>query len=112
MKKVEAVIRPYKLTDVKEALVNIGVQGMMITEISGFGRQKGQNEIYRASEFVVDLVPKVKIETVVLDSLVPAVIETISRVAHTGTIGDGKIFVIPIEDAVRIRTGEKGETAL
>jgi len=112
MKKIEAIIKPFKLDEVKEALTEIGVQGMTITEVRGFGRQKGHTEIYRGAEYVVDFLPKVKIEVVVPDNLVLKAIETIKQAAHTGKIGDGKIFIIPIEDVIRIRTGEQGEEAL
>ena len=112
MKKIEAIIKPFKLTEVKEALQEIGIQGMTISEVKGFGRQKGHTEIYRGSEYVVDFLPKVKIEVVVTDNQVKPAIEVISKSARTGKIGDGKIFVSPIENAVRIRTTEEGETAL
>jgi nitrogen regulatory protein P-II 1 len=112
MKKVEAIIKPFKLDEVKDALVAIGVQGMTVTEVKGFGRQKGQVEVYRGTEVEVLFVPKVKVEVVVPDHLVDKVVETISKSAHTGSIGDGKIFIIPVEDAIRIRTREKGESAI
>ncbi len=112
MKKVEAVIKPFKLEEVKEALTEVGVQGMTVTEVKGFGRQKGHQEIYRGAEYVVDFLPKVKLEIVVSDEMVDRVIETIVKSARTGKIGDGKIFVIPVEEAVRIRTGEKGEETI
>lgn len=112
MKKIEAVIKPFKLTDVKEALQEIGVQGMTVIEVKGFGRQKGHTEIYRGSEYTVDFLPKVKIEIVVSDAQVKPVIEAIAKTAHTGKIGDGKIFVMPLDTAVRIRTHEDGENAL
>ena len=112
MKLVIAVIKPFKLDDVREALSDIGVQGLTVTEVKGFGRQKGHTELYRGAEYVVDFLPKVKIETAVPAELVEQVIESISKAAHTGKIGDGKIFVLGIEQAVRIRTGESGETAL
>jgi len=112
MKKIEAIIKPFKLDEVKEALTEIGVQGMTVTEIKGFGRQKGHKEVYRGAEYVVEFVPKVKIEVVVSDALAPRVVETVMRTAKTGTIGDGKIFVTPIGEAIRIRTGETGEGAL
>lgn len=112
MKKVEAIIKPFKLNDVKEALQEIGVQGMNVTEVKGFGRQKGHTEIYRGSEYTVDFLPKVKIETVVADEQVEAVIETIVKTAHTGKIGDGKVFVLPVLESVRIRTQERGEKAV
>jgi len=112
MKKVEAIIKPYKLDEVKTALNTVAVQGMTVSEIRGFGRQKGHKEVYRGAEYVVELVPKLKIELVVPDQAVARVVETIARVAKTGKIGDGKIFITPVEEAVRIRTGERGEGAL
>jgi len=112
MKKVEAIIKPFKLEDVKDALSEIGVQGMTVTEVKGFGRQKGHTEIYRGSEYTVDFLPKVKIEIVVEDSTVDKVVDTIQKTANTGKIGDGKIFVASVESAVRIRTGEKGSDAI
>lgn len=112
MKKIEAIIKPFKMDDVKEALNEIGIQGMTITEVKGYGRQKGHKEIYRGAEYVVDFVPKIKIEIVVNDDLVNAVIETVQKSAYTGKLGDGKLFVLPIEEAVRVRTGEKGEDAV
>jgi nitrogen regulatory protein P-II 1 len=112
MKKVEAIIKPFKLDEVKDALVAIGVQGMTVTEVKGFGRQKGQVEVYRGTEVEVLFIPKVKVEVVVPDHLVDKVVETILKSAHTGSIGDGKIFIIPVEDAIRIRTREKGESAI
>jgi nitrogen regulatory protein P-II 1 len=112
MKKVEAIIKPFKLDEVKDALVAIGVQGMTVTEVKGFGRQKGQVEVYRGTEVEVLFVPKVKVEVVVPEHLVDKVVETILKSAHTGSIGDGKIFIIPVEDAIRIRTREKGESAI
>lgn len=112
MKKIEAVIKPFKLEEVKEALTEIGVFGMTVTEVRGFGRQKGHKEAYRGTEYTVEFVPKTKIDVVVADSLVEKVIETIVRTAKTGTIGDGKIFVTTLEEVVRIRTGESGERAL
>jgi len=112
MKKVEAVIKPFKLEEVKEALTEIGVKGMTVTEVKGFGRQKGHQEIYRGAEYVVDFLPKVKLEIVVPDEMVERVIETILKSARTGKIGDGKIFVVPVEEVIRIRTGEKGEQAV
>ena len=112
MKKVEAIIKPFKLDDVKEALTGIGVIGMTVTEVRGFGRQKGHTELYRGSEYTVDFLPKVKIEVVVPDSLVKKVVETITGAAKTGSIGDGKVFVLPINESVRIRTGETGESAV
>jgi len=112
MKKIEAIIRHFKLEDVKNALTEQGIAGMTITEVRGFGRQKGHTEMYRGTEYAVDFVPKVKIEVVVTDTLVKSVIDTIMRSAQTGQIGDGKLFVVPLEDTVRIRTGETGEEAL
>jgi len=112
MKKVEAVIKPFKLDDVKEKLAELGIKGMTVTEVRGFGRQKGHTEIYRGAEYVVDFLPKIKIELVVSDNQVAEVVDAIRKAAYTGKIGDGKIFVIPIEEVVRIRTGEMGEQAL
>ncbi len=112
MKKIEAIIKPFKLDDVKEALQEIGLQGMSVTDIRGFGRQKGHTELYRGAEYVVDFLPKVKIEIVVDDPIVERAVETIKKAAHSGRIGDGKIFIIPVEDAVRIRTGETGPEAI
>ena len=112
MKMVMAIIKPFKLDDVREALSDIGVQGITVTEVKGFGRQKGHTELYRGAEYVVDFLPKVKIEAAVDDGLVDQVIEAVSKAANTGKIGDGKIFVMNIEQAVRIRTGESGAEAL
>ena len=112
MKKVEAVIKPFKLDEVKEALHEVGIQGITVTEAKGFGRQKGHTELYRGAEYVVDFLPKVKIEIVMDDALVERAIEAIQRAAHTGRIGDGKIFVSKIEEAIRIRTGESGLDAI
>ena len=112
MKKVEAIVRHFKLEDVKDSLTNQGVAGMTITEVRGFGRQKGHTETYRGTEYAVDFVPKVKIEIVVADDKLPSVIDTIIRSAQTGQIGDGKIFVSDLAEAIRIRTGEKGSDAL
>lgn len=112
MKRVEAIIKPFKLDEVKAALSEVGVQGMTITEVKGFGRTGGRREVFRGSAYVVDFVPKVKIDVVVPDSLVLDVVDTIERSAKSGRIGDGKIFVSPIDEAVRIRTGERGEGAL
>ena len=112
MKKVEAIIKPFKLDDVKEALNEIGIQGMTITEVKGYGRQKGHKEIYRGAEYVVDFIPKIKIEVVIESDWVDKVTEKIREAAHTGKLGDGKIFVINIEEAVRVRTGEKGKDAI
>ena len=112
MKKVEAIIKPHKLDDVKAALTQVGVQGLTVSEVRGFGRQKGHKEQYRGAEYTVDLVPKVKVEVVVADGAVSSVVEAITRAARTGEIGDGKIFVYPLEAVIRIRTGEKGESAV
>ncbi len=112
MKKIEAIVKPFKLDEVKEALHEIGLQGMTVTEAKGFGRQKGHTELYRGAEYVVDFLPKVKIEIVIEDSLAERAIEAIQQAAHTGRIGDGKIFVTDIEEAIRIRTGEKGREAV
>ena len=112
MKKVEAIIKPFKLEEVKDALSQVGVRGMTVDEVKGFGRQRGHKEIYRGAEYEVDFVPKVKLEVVVDDDLAPLVIETIVRTARTGKIGDGKIFVSTVEEVVRIRTGERGADAL
>ena len=112
MKKVEAIIKPFKLDEVKEALSSIGVQGLTVSEVKGFGRQKGHTELYRGAEYVVDFLPKVKLEIIVSDELAAQVVETIERAARTGRIGDGKIFVMPMEVVVRIRTGERGVNAL
>jgi nitrogen regulatory protein PII len=112
MKKIEAIIKPFKLDDVKDALNKIGINGMTINEVKGFGRQRGHKEIYRGAEYQVDFVPKIKIDVVVDSSLADQVVEIISKTANTGKIGDGKIFVIPVDEAVRIRTGETGESAI
>ncbi len=112
MKKVEAIIKPFKLEEVKEALKEIGVTGMTVTEVKGFGRQKGHTEIYRGSEYTVDFLPKTKIELVVADSQAKPTVETIVKAARTGKIGDGKVFVSALEDAIRIRTDERGEQAV
>lgn len=112
MKKVEAIVKPFKLDEVKDALGEIGIQGMTVSEVKGFGRTGGKKEVYRGSAYVVDFVPKVKIEVVVADTQVNQVIEAIEKSARTGRIGDGKIFVLPIEEAIRIRTGERGEEAV
>ncbi len=112
MKKIEAIIKPFKLDDVKEALSEIGVYGMTVTEVNGYGRQKGHKEIYRGAEYVVDFVPKIKIEIVVSDERASETIETVRNAANTGKIGDGKIFVIPVEQVIRVRTGETGTEAL
>ena len=112
MKKVEAIIKPFKLDEVKTALSKIGVQGLTVSEVRGFGRQKGHKEQYRGAEYTIDFVPKVKIEIAVSDAAVVGVIDAITRAARTGEIGDGKIFVSPLEEAIRIRTGERGESAV
>jgi nitrogen regulatory protein P-II 1 len=112
MKKIEAVIKPFKLDDVKEALTEIGVIGMTVTEVKGFGRQKGHTELYRGSEYTVDFLPKVKVEVVVPDHLAEKVVDVIVAAAKTGSIGDGKVFVLPLGEAIRIRTGETGESAV
>ena len=112
MKKIEAVIKPFKLDEVKDALQDIGVQGMTVLEAKGYGRQKGHSELYRGAEYVIDFLPKIKIEVVVADDLAPAVIDAIQTAARTGKIGDGKIFVSALEQVVRIRTGETGRDAL
>ena len=112
MKKIEAIIKPFKLDDVKEALQEQGLQGMTVTDVRGFGRQKGHTELYRGAEYVVDFLPKVKIELVLDDGQVERAVEAIKNAAHSGRIGDGKIFVSPIDDAVRIRTGETGKDAI
>jgi nitrogen regulatory protein P-II 1 len=112
MKKIEAIIKPFKLDEVKNALTKIGVQGMTVNEVKGFGRQKGHTEVYRGAEYKIDFLPKVRIEMIVTDEMVVKVIETIERAAKTGKIGDGKIFVSPIEEVIRIRTGERGKDAI
>ena len=112
MKKIEAIIKPFKLDEVKEALQEVGLKGMTVTEVKGFGRQKGHTELYRGAEYVVDFLPKVKIELVVDDAIVERAVEVIQQAAKTDRIGDGKIFVMPIEDVVRIRTGEHGPDAV
>jgi nitrogen regulatory protein P-II 1 len=112
MKKIEAIIKPFKLDEVKEALHEVGIQGITVTEAKGFGRQKGHTELYRGAEYVVDFLPKVKIELVLEDSMLDRAVEAIQRAAHTGRIGDGKIFVTHVEEAIRIRTGERGGDAL
>jgi nitrogen regulatory protein P-II 1 len=112
MKKVEAIIKPFKLDEVKEALHEVGIQGITVTEAKGFGRQKGHTELYRGAEYVVDFLPKVKIEVVMEDTLVERAVEAIQQAAHTGRIGDGKIFVTTIDEAIRIRTGERGADAI
>ncbi len=112
MKKLEAIIKPFKLEEVKEALAEIGIEGMTVSEVKGFGRQKGHTEIYRGSEYTVDFLPKLKIETVVSDDQSAQAVETIAKAAKTGKIGDGKVFVLPVEEAIRIRTDEKGDDAV
>jgi len=112
LKKVEAIIKPFKLDEVKDALNEIGIQGITVSEIKGFGRQKGHTELYRGAEYVVDFIPKIKMEIIVSDDTVSKVVETIEQAAKTGRIGDGKIFVTSVEEVVRIRTGERGEDAL
>jgi len=112
MQKVEAIIKPFKLDEVKDALNAIGIQGITVSEVKGFGRQKGHTELYRGAEYVVDFLPKIKVEVVVPDDLVVKVTEAVQTAANTGRIGDGKIFVIPVVEAVRIRTGERGEEAI
>lgn len=112
MKKIEAIVKPFKMEDVKQALAEIGVEGMTVSEVKGFGRQKGHTEIYRGSEYTVDFLPKVKFEIVIADDRVQKAVDAIVAAAKTGKIGDGKVFVMPMEDAVRIRTEERGETAI
>ena len=112
MKKIEAIIKPFKLTEVKEALQEIGIQGMTVTEVKGFCRQKGHTEIYRGSEYTVDFLPKIKIEIVLSDAQLKAATDAISKAARTGKIGDGKIFILPMDNALRIRTDEQGESAV
>lgn len=112
MKKIECIIRPFKLEDVKEALSKVGVQGMTVSEVKGFGRQKGHTELYRGSEYTIEFLPKIKLEVVVSDENVEKIIEAIMQAASTGRIGDGKIFVLPVEEAIRIRTGERGIAAI
>lgn len=112
MKKIEAIIKPFKLDEVKEKLNEIGVKGMTVVEVKGYGRQKGHKEIYRGAEYQVDFIPKIKLEIVLADEMVEKVIETIATAANTGKIGDGKIFVLPVEQAVRVRTGERGADAV
>lgn len=112
MKKIDAIIKPFKLDEVKEALNEIGIQGITVSEVKGFGRQKGHTELYRGAEYVVDFIPKIKLEIIVADDMLSKVVEAIEKSAKTGRIGDGKIFVTPVEAVVRIRTGETGEEAL
>jgi nitrogen regulatory protein PII len=112
MKKIEAIIKPFKLDDVKEALNEIGIQGMTISEVKGYGRQKGHKEIYRGAEYVVDFIPKIKIEVIVESGMLDKVVEKIRASANTGKLGDGKIFVLPVEQVIRVRTGERGKDAI
>jgi nitrogen regulatory protein P-II 1 len=112
MKKIEAVIKPFKLEEVREALAALGVSGLTVTEVKGFGRQKGHTELYRGAEYVVDFLPKAKVEVVVQAAMLDAAVDAIVKAAHTGKIGDGKIFVTPVEQVIRIRTGETGDTAI
>ncbi len=112
MRKVEAIIKPFKLDDVKEALQRLGIQGMTVTEVRGFGRQKGHTELYRGAEYVVDFLPKIKLEIVVRDDMVDKIVQAIVKAANTGRIGDGKIFVLPVEETIRIRTSERGPDAV
>jgi nitrogen regulatory protein P-II 1 len=112
MRKIEAIIKPFKLDEVKEALHGIGIQGMTVTEVKGFGRQKGHTELYRGAEYVVDFLPKIKIEIAVSDDLADKTVQAIVEAANTGRIGDGKIFVLPVEETIRIRTGERGSDAV
>ena len=112
MKKIEAIIKPFKLDDVREAIAEVGITGMTVTEVKGFGRQKGHTELYRGAEYVVDFLPKMRVEVVVPDDLVDRVVEAVVGAANTGKIGDGKVFVSPVEEAIRIRTGDSGEQAL
>jgi len=112
MKKIEAIIKPFKLDEVREALNELGLQGMTITEVKGYGRQKGHKEVYRGAEYIVDFIPKIKLELVVADHRVNEVTETIKNAANTGKIGDGKLFVLPLEQAIRVRTGETGDDAI
>jgi len=112
MKKIEAIIKPFKLDDVKDALNQLGVKGMTLTEVKGYGRQKGHKEIYRGAEYVVDFIPKIKLELIVSNDQVNEIVEVIRKAALTGKIGDGKIFVLPVEEVIRVRTGETGEDAI
>ncbi len=112
MKKIETIIKPFKLDDLKEGLKDIGIQGMTVSEVKGFGRQKGHAEIYRGAEYVIDFLPKVKVEVVTTDDMVAQIVEVIKESAKTGKIGDGKIFIVPVEEAIRIRTGEQGNDAI
>ena len=112
MKKIEAIVKPFKLDEVKNALTKIGIQGMTVSEVKGFGRQRGHTEVYRGAEYTIDFIPKSKLELIVPDELVTKVIETIERAAKTGKIGDGKIFLSPVDEVIRIRTGERGRDAI
>ena len=112
MKKIEAIIKPFKLDEVKDELNNIGILGLTVSEVKGYGRQKGHTELYRGAEYAVDFLPKIKIEMIVLDDIVDDVVEAIKSKAHTGRIGDGKIFISPVDEVIRIRTGEKGKNAI
>ena len=112
MKKIEAIIKPFKIEEVKDALSEIGIEGMTVTEVKGFGRQKGHTELYRGSEYTVDFLPKIKLEVIVADEVVEGAVKAISEAAKTGKIGDGKIFILPVENAIRIRTGETGSQAV
>ena len=112
MKLITAVIKPFKLDEVREALLSVGVTGLTVTDVKGYGRQKGHTELYRGAEYVVDFLPKVKLEIVVEDEMLDQAVEAIQNAAHTGRIGDGKIFIVPIEDAIRVRTGERGREAI
>jgi nitrogen regulatory protein P-II 1 len=112
MKKIEAIVKPFKLDDIKHALTKLGVQGMTVTEVKGFGRQKGHTEVYRGAEYKIDFLPKVKIELVTTEKMVAQVVEAIEKSAKTGKIGDGKIFIFPVEEVIRIRTGERGSDAI
>lgn len=112
MKKIEAIIKPFKLDEVKDALQEIDIQGITVTEVKGYGRQKGHTELYRGAEYIVDFIPKIKLEIVIEDERVDQVVDTIVQTAHTGKIGDGKIFILPVENAIRIRTQERGEDAI
>jgi nitrogen regulatory protein P-II 1 len=112
MKKLEAIIKPFKLDEVREALSEVGVTGLTVTEVKGFGRQKGHTELYRGAEYVVDFLPKVRVEVIIADEMVERAVEAVIRAARTGKIGDGKIFVTPVEQVIRIRTGESGESAV
>ncbi len=112
MKKIEAIVKPFKLDEVKNALTKIGIQGMTVSEVKGFGRQRGHTEVYRGAEYVIDFIPKSKLEVIIPDELVPQVIETIERAAKTGKIGDGKIFLSSVDEVIRIRTGERGRDAI